>query len=398
MGESKLAKKNKALAKIVKKNKAAADKMMQQIANNFYTQLEKIKKQMAKDRRYAEHRLAGACSKLYSNIAANVKAQAAVNKALDQATRRAAMDAAVALRQSKSYFASHIGKLTAVVVKNAKKVTKDVAHLTGVTNANALHDKNARQVLIIQQKANKATVKDAIGQAIAKGEARAQQIEKMAKKMNKKTRVALNARITTEISHLTKKIHHGIEDLQLSAKSARRAMKRQVRESLLSEAAVLKMQVKDTVKWANKRFVELGTAGTKTKGFDVAAAKARASKAIVYSVLAQARCLISLKEELSKPVKKNNGDIAAFGDQMVKNAESVVAQMKANLQALIDKVEEAKDTTQLKMGTTDKMAALIHIDALESVKAALVEASKAVESKFGKVYVGLGKARAANDQ
>merc|ERR1712054_375019 len=259
MGESKLAKKNKALAKIVKKNKAAADKMMQQIANNFYTQLEKIKKQMAKDRRYAEHRLAGACSKLYSNIAANVKAQAAVNKALDQATRRAAMDAAVALRQSKSYFASHIGKLTAVVVKNAKKVTKDVAHLTGVTNANALHDKNARELLIIQQKANKATVKDAIGQAIAKGEARAQQIEKMAKKMNKKTRVALNARVTPEISHLTKKIHHGIEDLQLSTRGARRAMKRQVRESLLSEAAVLKMQVKDTVKWANKRFVQLAT-------------------------------------------------------------------------------------------------------------------------------------------
>merc|ERR1712054_130270 len=398
MGESKLAKKNKALAKIVKKNKAAADKMMQQIANNFYTQLEKIKKQMAKDRRYAEHRLAGACSKLYSNIAANVKAQAAVNKALDQATRRAAMDAAVALRQSKSYFASHIGKLTAVVVKNAKKVTKDVAHLTGVTNANALHDKNARELLIIQQKANKATVKDAIGQAIAKGEARAQQIEKMAKKMNKKTRVALNARISTEISHLTKKIHHGIEDLQLSTKSARRSMKRQVRESLLSEAAVLKAQVKDTVKWANKRFVELATLSSKSKGMDVSGMKARASKAIVYSVLAQARCLVSLKEELAKPVKKNNGDIAAFGDQMVKNAESVVAQMKANLQALIDKVEEAKDTTQLKMGTTDKMAALIHIDALESVKAALVEASKAVESKFGKVYVGLGKARAANDQ
>merc|ERR1712054_424522 len=381
--ESKLAKKNKQLGKIIAKNKAA---------------VEKIKKQMAKDRAFAEHRLGKACQGLYSNIAANIKAQAAVNQKLDQATRRAAMDAAVALRQAKSGFASHIGKLSAVVAKNEKKSNAAVSKLTGVVHANDLKDKAAREVLVIQQKANKATVKDAIGQAIAKGEARAQQIEKMAKKMNKKTRVALNARISTEISHLTKKIHHGIEDLQLSTKGARRAMKRQVRESLLSEAAVLKMQVKDTVKWANKRFVELGTAGTKTKGFDVAAAKKRASKAIVYSVLAQARCLISLKEELSKPVKKNNGDIAAFGDQMVKNAESVVAQMKANLQALIDKVEEAKDTTQLKMGTTDKMAALIHIDALESVKAALVEASKAVESKFGKVYVGLGKARAANDQ
>merc|ERR1712054_410619 len=257
--ESKLAKKNKQLGKIIAKNKAAAEKMMQQIANNFYTNLEKIKKQMAKDRAFAEHRLGKACQGLYSNIAANIKAQAAVNKKLDQATRRAAMDAAVALRQAKSGFASHIGKLSAVVAKNEKKANAAVAHLTGVVHQNDLKDAAARQVLVIQQKANKATVKDAIGQAIAKGEARAQQIEKMAKKMNKKTRVALNARITTEISHLTKKIHHGIEDLQLSTKSARRAMKRQVRESLLSEAAVLKMQVKDTVKWANKRFVQLAT-------------------------------------------------------------------------------------------------------------------------------------------
>merc|ERR1712054_184718 len=255
--ESKLAKKNKQLGKILAKNKAAAEKMMQQIANNFYTNLEKIKKQMAKDRAYAEKKLGTACTGLYTNIAANIKAQAAVNQKLDQATRRAAMDAAVALRQAKSGFASHIGKLSAVVAKNEKKSNAAVSKLTGVVHANDLKDKAAREVLVIQQKANKATVKDAIGQAIAKGEARAQQIEKMAKKMNKKTRVALNARVTTEISHLTKKIHHGIEDLQLSTRGARRAMKRQVRESLLSEAAVLKMQVKDTVKWANKRLVEV---------------------------------------------------------------------------------------------------------------------------------------------
>jgi hypothetical protein len=396
--ESKLAKKNKQLGKIIAKNKAAAEKMMQQIANNFYTNLEKIKKQMAKDRAFAEHRLGKACQGLYSNIASNIKAQAAVNQKLDQATRRAAMDAAVALRQAKSGFASHIGKLSAVVAKNEKKSNAAVAHLTGVVHHNDLKDAAARQVLVIQQKANKATVKDAIGQAIAKGEARAQQIEKMAKKMNKKTRVALNARISTEISHLTKKIHHGIEDLQLSTRGARRVMKRQVRESLLSEAAVLKMQVKDTVKWANKRFVELGVLSSKNKKVDVAAAKARASKAIVYAVLAQARCLVSLKEELSKGPKKGNANIAAFGELMVKNADTVVAQMKANLQALVDKVEEAKDATSLKIGATDKLAALIHIQALDAVKAALSKAASAVEDKFGKVYAGLGKARAANSQ
>merc|ERR1712054_338818 len=123
-----------------------------------------------------------------------------------------------------------------------------------------------------------------------------------------------------------------------------------------------------------KRFVELATLGDKDKTMDTAAAKARASKAIVYSVLAQARCLISLKEELSPPPKKGNTDIAVFGDSMVKNAEAVVAQMKANLQALVDKVEQAKDATTLKIGATDKVAALIHIGALDAVKAALEEA------------------------
>jgi len=397
--ETKLAKKNKQLGKIIAKNKAAAEKMMQQIANNFYTNLQKIKKQMAKDRSFAEHRLGKACQGLYSNIASNIKAQAAVNQKLDQATRRAAMDAAVALRQAKSGFASHIGKLSAVVAKNEKKSNAAVAHLTGVVHHNDLKDAAARQVLVIQQKANKATVKDAIGQAIAKGEARAQQIEKMAKKMNKKTRVALNARISTEISHLTKKIHHGIEDLQLSTRGARRVMKRQVRESLLSEAAVLKMQVKDTVKWANKRFVEIGVlSNQKGNNGDYTAAKNRASKAIVYAVLAQARCLVSLKEELSKAPKKGNTNIAAFGDLMVKNANTVVAQMKANLQALMNKVEEAKDATSVKVGPTNKLAALVHIQALDAVKAALTKAAGAVEDKFGKVYAGLGKARSASSQ
>merc|ERR1712054_176636 len=86
------------------------------------------------------------------------------------------------------------------------------------------------------------------------------------------------------------------------------------------------------------------------------------------------------------------------GDLMVKNADTVVSQMKANLQALVDKVEEAKDATSLKIGATDKLAALIHIQALDAVKAALTKAASAVEDKFGKVYAGLGKARAANSQ
>merc|ERR1711976_256175 len=100
---------------------------------------------MAKDRAYAEKKLGKACSGLYTTIAGNIKAQAAVNAKLDQATRRAAMDAAVALRQAKSGFASHIGKLSAVVAKNEKKSNAAVAKLTGVVHANDLKDSAARQ-------------------------------------------------------------------------------------------------------------------------------------------------------------------------------------------------------------------------------------------------------------
>merc|ERR1719456_1772480 len=68
----------------------------------------------------------------------------------------------------------------------------------------------------------------AIRNAVHKGEMRALQIEKHAKQMNTKTRDAMNMRITNEIGTLTKKIHGSIEDLKLSTKEARAAMKREI--------------------------------------------------------------------------------------------------------------------------------------------------------------------------
>merc|ERR1712146_116115 len=79
----------------------------------------------------------------------------------------------------------------------------------------------------------------------------------MAKTMNKKTQAKLSSRISTEIGALTKKIHSDIEGLRLQSAEARKQMKAEVLASLREEQQLLKKQLADAVKWANKKFLAL---------------------------------------------------------------------------------------------------------------------------------------------
>merc|ERR1711959_560901 len=247
--EVKLAKKNAALRRLMAKNKAATAKRMHQMG--------KIQAQMKKGRADQEHRLGKATAKLYATLAKNKAAQAAVNAQLTEATRRARLDMAEPLRAAKHSFAGRLGSLNKVVVKNDKKANAMVEKLTGVEAAEALKSAKGRAHLKMRSNSNKLELKTAIREAVRKGEQRAQSIEAMAKKMNAKTKAALNAQITTEISTVTKKIHSGIEDLQLATASARKQMKREILYAVRSAAALAKKQLKAVVTETNKNFVRI---------------------------------------------------------------------------------------------------------------------------------------------
>merc|ERR1711939_361739 len=403
--EEVLAKRNAALHSIISKNKAEVEKRMQMMAKNFYLQISKIRAQAKKDRNYQERRLSKTTGKLFAVLAKNAQAQAAANKKLTEASRRARLDADQALREAKHGFANRLGALHSTVVKNDKKVSAKIQKLTKVEEAEAIKSAKGRRMLRMQSQANKLELKSAIREAVNKGEQRAKKIEK---KMNKKTRDALSARVSTEIGTLTKSIHSDIEDLQLATKSARAQMRRQILYAVRSAAALAKRNLKKVVTWANKRFMGLNKrlAATNKKNAaaraalasEVAANKKQAARALRDAVGAQARALLALKEETSKKIKKTNTRVDAYGRAVEKHAREVAAQMKSNVDALEKKVNAARSANVRQLKGANKASAARHAAALKFISSSLQRARKDNDKKFGEAYAKMGKNRAAHDR
>merc|ERR1719182_1056823 len=112
--------------------------------------------------------------------------------------------------------------------------------LTGVVAANAIKDAAGRAELRKISAFNKNELKNAVRDAVHKGEQRALQIEKKMKNVNKKTQANLNLRITTEISKLSKSIHSQITELNLQTKEARAEMKKEILYAIKSKATLAK--------------------------------------------------------------------------------------------------------------------------------------------------------------
>merc|ERR1711959_569423 len=406
--EEVLAKRNAALHSIISKNKAEVEKRMQMMAKNFYLQISKIRAQAKKDRAYQERRLSKTTGKLFAVLAKNAQAQAAANKKLTEASRRARLDADQALREAKHGFANRLGALHTTVKKNDKKASAAIQKLTKVEESEAIKSARGRHMLKMQANANKLELKAAIRGAVQKGEARAKKIEKMAKKMNKKTRDQLSARVSTEISTLTKSIHSDIEDLNLATKSARAQMKRQILYAVRSAAALAKRNLKKVVTWSNKKFLGLNKrlAATNAKNdaarneleAEIAHQKKQASRALRDAVGAQARALLALKEETAKGIKKTNTKVDAYGTAVVTHAREVAAQMKSNVDALEKKVSAARAANVKQLKATDKASAARHDAALKFIESSLSRARKENDKKFGKAYAKMGKNRAAQDR
>jgi len=406
--ESKLASQDANLKGVMAANKKDTEKKMEHMAKEFYLQISKIRAQMKKDRSYQEHRLGKATGALFATLSKNVAEQNKKNEELTEATKQARIDSDNALREAKHSFANRLGALHETVVKNDKKANSKIQKLTGVVAANAMKDSRGRQLLKMQSKANKMELKNAIREAVAKGEKRARAVEGMAKKMNKKTQDALNSRITTEISGLSKKIHGDIETLNLQTKEARKAMKAEILYALRSEEELLKKQLGDTVKWSNKKFVALEATlakeeSTSGKGRDALKAsidleKKQAIDAIQDAIAAQTRGLLALKTETAKKIKKTNKNVGAYGEQVVKHAAEVTKTMDANVKTLEDKISSAKRATMAQLNKADAASMARHEAALDAISAGLKEAKVVNDKKFGEVFKTLGEDRKRADE
>jgi len=402
--EAQLAKGDAALAAMMAKNKEATEKEMTKMSESFYAELGKIRAQMKKDRAHNEARLSKQTGALFETLKKNKDAQDSINESLTAATKAAADESARQLKAAKHDFATRLGALEKTVSDNDKKAEKKILSLTGVVADNAEKDRKGREQLKAISAANKLEMKNILNEAIAKGENRAKQIEKMAKDMNQKTRDAMNSRISTEIGDLTKTIHGDIEGLQLETAEARASMKKEILLSLREEAQLLKEQLANAVKWANGEFVKLeeGLAtevktskeGNAALKGDIDANKKAATQAIKDAAAAQQRALLTLEIESAQKIKKTNTAVGAYGEAIVKHAKTVQDTMNANIATLEGKLEQAKEATKEALENADTASVAAHQKALDSVNTGLEAAKAAADAKFTQAYTKMGEDRA----
>merc|ERR1712036_18823 len=393
-------KKDKELRALMAKNKADTLRKMKRMADSFSMNMNKIRHQMAKDRRHSANNLRRSTNKLYATLAKNAEMQRRANRKQMANTHRAKLNAMDALRSAKASFARRLAKMHAVAVHSAKKQQRRINKLTGVVNANAVKSAKGRAMLKSMQQANKRDISHAIGVAIQKGEQRAIAIEK-------KNRAQLSAKVSTMISSLRKSTSRSIYALDMENKSARAELKKEILYAVRAAAKTAKKNLKKSVQWANGRFAALNTVLSRNNRKSAASRarlnrqinreQRRASYAIRNAVASQNRALLALKTETSKRLKKSNNKLSSHADQMAKNARSVAAQMKSDVATLEARIAAARRSAQSHLAAADAASVRRYSSALNQINGALKRAKKDSDDRFGKLYKRMAKHRKALD-
>merc|ERR1719409_1862578 len=224
---------------------------MEAMAAHYMMEISAVRATMKKNRAHATHMLAKESSKLYAAIEKGEREQMATNKNLADQTRRARLDIEDELRAAKDDFSQRLGALHKTVVHNDKKFEGKMDKLTGIVRADAVKNAKGRQQLKEMMDANKKELSAAVRDAVKKGEDRMQKAETKLVNMNKKTKAALNMKITTEISALAKRANDQIEGLRLSSAEARK----EILYAIRSMADQAKKNLDAATKNAQKKFL-----------------------------------------------------------------------------------------------------------------------------------------------
>merc|ERR1711988_1881304 len=96
------------LQRLISKDKAETDAKLNKMAESFNAALASVRKQLAADRKHAEHQLKKQTNKVFMKLYANEAEQAKKNAAMAAATRRMRLDAMDAVREAKAEFRKKI--------------------------------------------------------------------------------------------------------------------------------------------------------------------------------------------------------------------------------------------------------------------------------------------------
>merc|ERR1712054_424130 len=400
-------KKDAELKALIKSNKATTDARLKAMADHYSTELDKVRSTMKKNRAHATHMLAKETGKLYAAIAKSEKAQMKINGKLAAQTRNARLDIADELRAAKNDFSKRMAALHSNIVRNDKKFEGKMDKLAGIVRANAVKNAQGRSQLAAIMKANKMELKAAVQDAVHKGEVRMMKAEQKLKDMNKKTKASLNMRITSEVSKLAKESAAQIENLRLSSKSARAEMKRELLYAVCSAAAEAKKNLVAAVRVAKVGFAaanakeaaaaKKNAAGRAAIARSIAASKKASQRSLRDAVGSMNRSLLALKTETAKKIKKTNHKVTAYAGALKKEAKDVDAAMKANMAALISKINRARAGAKSSINRANAASAAGFRAAMKAVSGAMKAAQKRASSKFGKLYVNMARNRARAD-
>merc|ERR1719450_587476 len=396
------------LQKLIHKGQAETDRKLNRMAMQLNQALASVRKQLAKDRKHAENKLRKGTSAVWAALWKNQEMQRKKNAAMAAATRRMRLDAIDQVRKTKAMFRKKIHSLGVVVRKNDEKADKKIEHLTGIVKANAAKSARGRKEIAALEQANKDELHNSIRQAIAKGEKRAQLVEKRGEKMDKDTRWLINNKLNTEISKLRDETNASVEALALQSKAARAEMKKEMLYAIRSAAEVAKSDLKIAIREGVKKMKAFQKKSAKSHAKSALARKALAariasnakevSRMIRDAVATDARARLALKAETAKAIKKTNMRVDAYAERMRKQAKAARSQLTAITTGVIAQLRahEAKVSQAVsKFASKDKARQQA---SLRFAAAQLKIAEKESNDKFGKAFQRLAINRAHFDK
>merc|ERR1711881_747457 len=392
------------LQKLISKDKAETDAKLNKMAESFNAALASVRKQLAADRKHAEHQLKKGTNAVFSALYKNQQEQKKKNAAMEAATRRMRLDAMDAVREAKKEFRKKIKDLGKVVADNDKKADKKIQHLTGVVTANAAKSKKGREQIAAMEDANKKELHAAIEKAIATGEKRAQLVEERGTKMDKDTKWPINNKLDAEITKLRDETNAGVEALALQSKEARDQMKKEMLYAIRTAAEVTKSDLELAIADGTKKMIAFEAKAAKSHAnsalerkalkAEIASNAKEVSRMIKDAVSTDARAQSSLKQETAKAIKKTNTAITAAADQMKKNAKEVRAELKATKTKTLGEIATEQKRAREAVEKFSSADAARQESALKFMEQQLKIAGEEAEKKFGDAQAKLAEDRA----
>jgi len=275
----------------------------------------------------------------------------------------------------------------------------------GIVRANAVKNAKGRANIAAIMKANRDELKASVQGAVNKGATRMMQVENRLRKMNKRTKQALNMRITARISAYAKFAAKQIEGVRLSSKRARAEMRKELLYAVRSAAKEAKANLQAAFRQSSRMFndarrkevaaARYNSAARAKLARYIAVQRKAAQRQLNDAVGTMSRSLSALKAETRKKISKANHSVTAYSDSLAKEQKVVNGMMKAQMSRLASGIGSMSRRVASATSQANKNSALAFNSISKQMKGALAKAAKKSKNRFAKLFAKMSAQRRA---